>query len=238
MKIGVITFPGSNGDMDAIHAMESVPGCEPFLIWHKDTDLGGADALVLPGGFAHGDYLRAGAIARFSPVMRKVEAFAASGGPVLGICNGFQVLTEAGLLPGALLRNREILFHCDWVRVRVASNRSPWLQGLEPGAVLSVAVAHGQGNYFADTETLDAVQKGDQVALQYCDPQGNVTPGSNHNGSLHNIAGVTNAAGNVLGMMPHPERSSDALLGSSDGRALFESLVQSWIAVNHAGVAV
>ena len=227
MKIGVITFPGSNGDMDCIHTLEQIGGCEPELIWHKSTDLLAADALVLPGGFAHGDYLRVGAIARFSPVMREVERFTGAGRPVLGICNGFQVLTEAGLLPGALLRNQHILFRCAWVHVRVESTGSPWLAGAQTGQVLKVAVAHGQGNYFADSDSLNGLQSRSQVALRYCDADGVVTADSNHNGSVLSIAGVTNDAGNVLGMMPHPERSSDPLLGSSDGRVVFESLVRS-----------
>ncbi len=227
MKIGVVTFPGSNGDTDCMEALRQTPGCEPVLLWHKRTDLEGADALVLPGGFAHGDYLRAGAIARFSPLMREVERFAASGGPVLGICNGFQVLTEAHLLPGALLRNREILFHCAWAHVRVSSTRSPWLAGIPEGSVLRLAVAHGQGKYYADGDTLQTLQERRQVALEYCDADGNLTPESNHNGSERNIAAVTNEPGNVLGMMPHPERSADPLLGSADGRALFYSVVSA-----------
>ncbi len=229
MKIGVVTFPGSNGDTDCVHALESVPGCEPQLIWHKSTDLGGSDALILPGGFAHGDYLRAGAIARFSPVMREVERFAREGRPVLGICNGFQVLTEAGLLPGALLRNQHILFRCAWVHVRVTSSRSPWLSAVPEGTVLRIAVAHGQGNYFADEDTLRELRERAQIALRYCDPDGRITPDSNHNGSVLNIAGVTNREGNVLGMMPHPERSSDPLLGSEDGRAVFASLASTMV---------
>ncbi len=229
MKVGVITFPGSNGDADCLEALKLVPGCVPKSIWHKSTDLEGCDALILPGGFAHGDYLRVGAIARFSPIMRAVEQFAQGGGPVLGICNGFQVLTEAGLLPGALLRNKEILFRCSWTHVRVASNRSPWLGDLEPGQVLRLAVAHGQGNYFAEETTLDSLAAGRQIALEYCDAEGTPTPDSNHNGSARNIAGITNAAGNVLGMMPHPERSAETLLGSVDGRAIFQSLASSLV---------
>jgi phosphoribosylformylglycinamidine synthase len=215
--------------MDCVHALAGLPGCEPRLIWHKSADLEGADALILPGGFAHGDYLRAGAIARFSPVMREVERFARAGGPVLGICNGFQVLTEAGMLPGALLRNREILFYCSWVHVRVESNRSPWLSGLAPGAVLRLAVAHGQGNYYADDATLEALGREGGIALRYCNASGEVTPASNHNGSTLAIAGVKNAEGNVLGLMPHPERSADLLLGSADGRTMFESVLRSTV---------
>ncbi len=231
MKVGVVTFPGSNGDMDCIHVLEQIPGCEPELIWHKSTDLLSADALVLPGGFAHGDYLRGGAIARFSPVMREVARFAGAGRPVLGICNGFQVLTEAGLLPGALHRNQHILFRCAWVHVRVESNASPWLAGAQSGQVLKVAVAHGQGNYYADQDTLRGMHAREQVALRYSDTAGRISADSNHNGSVLSIAGVTNEAGNVLGMMPHPERSADPLLGSADGRVVFESLVHSLIGV-------
>lgn len=230
MKVGVVTFPGSNGDTDCIEALRSIEGCEPELIWHKSTDLKGADALILPGGFAHGDYLRPGAIARSSPVMREVERFARAGGPVLGICNGFQVLTEAGLVPGALLRNQYILFHCAWTHVRVSSNRPPWLAAVAEGAVLRMVVAHGQGNYYADPETRRRIEAQNQIALEYCDAAGDVTDESNHNGSVDSIAGVTNEAGNVLGMMPHPERSSDTLLGSADGRVLFESLARSMVA--------
>ncbi len=227
MRVGVITFPGSNGDADCLAALAGTPGCEPWRLWHKSTELEGSDALVLPGGFAHGDYLRAGAIARFSPIMREVERFARSGGPVLGICNGFQVLTEAGLVPGALLRNREILFHCGWVHARVTANGSPWLRSLPEASVLRLAVAHGQGNYYADEQELRQMERRGQIALQYCDAEGNVSEAANHNGSVRNIAGVTNEAGNVLGMMPHPERSADALLGSADGRALFASVASS-----------
>lgn len=227
MRIGVVTFPGSNGDMDCIHTLEQMSGVEPRLLWHKNTNLDGANALILPGGFAHGDYLRAGAIARFSPIMRAVEDFAQSGGPVLGICNGFQVLTEAELLPGALIRNQHILFRCTWVHVKVVSNRSPWLSAVEPGTVLRIAVAHGEGNYFASEDDAQYLQSNDQVALQYCEPDGRITPDANHNGSIRNIAAVSNRAGNVLGMMPHPERSADRLLGSEDGRSVFRSIVQS-----------
>lgn len=229
MRVGVITFPGSNGDSDCLETLRLIEGAEPVNIWHKSTDLANADALMLPGGFAHGDYLRVGAIARFSPVMREVERFAQQGGPVLGICNGFQVLTEAGLLPGALLRNQHILFRCAWVHVRVSNNRSPWLRDLEAGQVLRLAVAHGQGNYFAEEAALDSMRISDQIALEYCDSQGNVTQEHNHNGSVRNIAGVTNEAGNVMAMMPHPERSAEQLLGSADGRAIFQSVVSSLV---------
>ncbi len=227
MKVAVVTFPGSNGDMDCVHALEHISGCTAELVWHKSADLGSADAVILPGGFAHGDYLRAGAIAQFSPVMRSVSEFARRGGPVLGICNGFQVLTEAGLLPGALLRNRRILFHCAFVSVRVVSNRSPWLGAIQPWTVLRLAVAHGQGNYFAEPSVLEELQRRDQIALQYSTATGDTVDEAAHNGSVMAIAGITNPEGNVLGMMPHPERSADPLLGSVDGRAVFTSLVES-----------
>jgi len=224
VRIGIITFPGSNGDWDCYYALREIPGFEPVMIWHKERDLHGVSALILPGGFAHGDYLRAGAIARFSPIMHEVTRFASEGRPVIGICNGFQILTEAHLLPGALIRNKSLLFRCSLVHVRVKSNRSPWLSSLREGEVLRLAIAHGQGNYFADQETLNYLLENDMVALQYCGPNGEVTPEFNHNGSVMSIAGITNEAGNVLGLMPHPERSADQLLGSADGRRIFMSL--------------
>jgi phosphoribosylformylglycinamidine synthase len=224
VKIGVIVFPGSNGDHDAEVALSETLGATVDLIWHRETRLSGYDALVLPGGFAHGDYLRTGAIARFSPVMAAVETFARDGGPVLGICNGFQVLCEAGLLPGALLRNDSLRFTCRWVWVRVEQPSTPWTAGLAPGAVLRLPVAHGEGRYFAPPDTLAVLEAAGQVVLRYCDASGAVDDASNPNGSLNAIAGVCNEARNVVGMMPHPERGADPLLGGADGRLILASL--------------
>ena len=224
MKIGVIVFPGSNGDHDAQVALSATLGATVDLIWHTTPRLSGYDALVLPGGFAHGDYLRTGAIARFSPVMAAVEEFARAGGPVLGICNGFQVLCEAGLLPGALLRNASLRFACRWVHVKVEATDTPWTAGLARGTVLRLPIAHGQGRYFAEPETLAGLEADGQVVLRYCDAAGQVGAADDPNGSVNAIAGVCNAARNVVGMMPHPERGADPLLGGADGRLILASL--------------
>lgn len=227
MRFAVIVFPGTNCDRDTHHVLTSVLKQEADLVWHHETELSSYDCLILPGGFAHGDHLRAGAIARFSPVMAAVERFAAAGGPVLGICNGFQVLLEAGLLPGAMLPNAGRQFRCEWVSVRVESNRSGFLGETSAGDVLRLPIAHGEGRYFAPDSVLRQLEEHDQIALRYCDPAGTVTDSANPNGSLRGIAGITNRAGNVLGLMPHPERASEAELGSVDGLALFESLLQT-----------
>jgi phosphoribosylformylglycinamidine synthase len=224
MKIGVIVFPGSNGDHDAQVALEQTLGATVDLIWHRETTLIGYDALVLPGGFAHGDYLRTGAIARFSPVMAAVERFASDGGPVLGICNGFQILCEAGLLPGALVRNASLRFICRSVDVVVERDDTPWTAGLLPGTVLRLPIAHGEGSFYADPATLDALESDGQVVLRYCAPTGLATATANPNGSVNGIAGICNEAGNVVGMMPHPERNADPLLGRADGRRVLASL--------------
>lgn len=224
---GVVVFPGSNCDQDTYHVLRDVLGQDARYVWHEETDLSDLDAVILPGGFAHGDYLRAGAVARFSPVMDAVIRFAETGKPVLGICNGFQVLLEAGLLPGAMLRNNSQRFSCKWVHIRVEETRSPLLQGLRPGQVLHIPVAHGEGNYYADPAEVSQLRANGQIAFHYCDADGNVTAAANPNGSVENIAGVTNAAGNVLGLMPHPERASEALLGSADGRLLVESVIRT-----------
>ena len=218
MRIGVVVFPGSNCDHDAWYAFSHNLGQSAEFVWHDSTSLGGIDAVVLPGGFAYGDYLRCGAIAKFSPVMTAVKRFAAEGGPVLGVCNGFQILVEAGLLPGALLRNRDLKFVCRGVTLRVETCASPFTCGAEPGQLLRLPVAHGEGRYFADERTLDLLDAEDRVALRYVD---------NPNGSLRDIAGILNEKRNVMGMMPHPERAADPLLGSTDGRAILESLVRS-----------
>ena len=228
MKFAVVVFPGSNCDHDAHYAAQHVLGQEAELIWHKDTSLGGADVVVLPGGFAHGDYLRTGAMARFSPIMREVKAFAERGGPVLGICNGFQVLLEAGLLPGAMLRNRDLKFHCEHVHIRVEQTDTPFTVGSRRGQVLRIPIAHGEGNYFADAETLERLEANRQVIFRYTDEAGRVTDAANPNGSAASIAGLCNEARNVVGLMPHPERACELSLGSSDGLVLFESAMQ-WL---------
>jgi phosphoribosylformylglycinamidine synthase len=223
----VVVFPGSNCDLDTLHVLNDVLGQRAEPVWHRDTDLSAFDALVLPGGFAHGDYLRAGAVARFSPVMDAVAAFAESGKPALGICNGFQVLLEAGLLPGAMLRNNTQQFNCSWVHLRVESTASPFMGDCRPGEVLRIPIAHGEGNYFADPETLESMKSRGQILLRYSTADGKITDGANPNGSLENIAGVCNERGNVMGLMPHPERASEAIIGSDDGRRLFEGLIRS-----------
>jgi len=217
VRVGVVRFPGSNCDADAFHAVE-LAGAEAAYLWHEDADLAGADALILPGGFAYGDYVRAGVIARFSPVMRAVDDAAARGVPVLGICNGFQVLAEAGLLPGVLLRNEGLRFVHRWVSSRVEAAATPFTASIPPGTVLRMPVAHGEGRYFNDEPALDALEEGGRVVFRYLD---------NPNGSLRDICGVRNEAGNVVGLMPHPERADEPLLGSADGMLLFRSLVDS-----------
>lgn len=225
MKIGVIVFPGSNCDHDAFWALKSNVGVETEYLFHKDHDLKGCDAIVLPGGFSYGDYLRGGAIARFSPIMKEVIDFANNGGPVMGICNGFQILCEAGLLPGALLRNQGLRFICRHLHIRTANTGTMFTGGLKDGEVLRIPIAHGEGNYYADPETLERLQGEGRIVFEYCDAEGNVTPDANPNGSQLNIAGIVNEAGNVLGMMPHPERACDPALGSTDGLGIFRSLV-------------
>lgn len=224
MKFGVVIFPGSNCDHDTYHVISKVIGQPVNFIWHKEDEVEGYDAIILPGGFSYGDYLRTGAIARFSPVMRAVKRFAAEGGLVLGICNGFQILCEAGLLPGALLRNRDLKFHCEHVSIRVERVNTPFTIGYREGQVLSIPIAHGEGNYFCDEQTLAEMESEGQVIFRYSDARGEVTEESNPNGSLHNIAGVCNRERNVLGLMPHPERAAESLLGSQDGREVFSSI--------------
>src|SRR3982750_17702 len=225
MKFGIVVFPGSNCDEDAFHAAPDVPRQTAELIWHKDSDLKGADVVVLPGGFAHGDYLRTGAMARFSPVMREVRAFADRGGPVLGICNGFQILLESGLLPGAMLRNRGLKYRCEHVHVRVEQTDTPFTAAAKAGQVLQIPIGHGEGNYFAPPDMLETIEKNRQVILRYTDPNGQIEDAWNPNGSVHAVAGLCNDRRNVVGMMPHPERACEALLGGVDGRAIFESVV-------------
>ncbi len=231
IKSGVIIFPGSNCDHDAYHALKHELGVETKFLWHKDTDLSDIDLLIVPGGFSYGDYLRSGAIARFSPIMEAVKEFVKQGRPVMGICNGFQILLEASLLPGAMLHNEKLRFVCKHVNIRVENSSSIFTGSLNKGAVLNIPVSHGEGNYFIDDDGLKSLQDNDQILFRYCDENGKLTQGSNFNGSTDAIAGIINKQGNVLGMMPHPERAIDPLLGSTDGKLLFESLLNSLQAV-------
>lgn len=223
MQFAVIVFPGSNCDHDCYHAVAHVLGQPAKFVWHKERDLGGADIVIVPGGFSYGDYLRPGAISRFSPVMKSIADHASAGKPVIGICNGFQVLTEAGLLPGALHRNTSLRFICKDVYVRCLTSRTPFTSEILPGETLRMPIAHGEGNFFCSPETFGDIEKNDQIVFRYCDTDGIPSPESNPNGSLGHIAGVCNQEGNVLGLMPHPERASEADLGSDDGLRLFKS---------------
>jgi len=225
-KIGVIVFPGSNCDHDTYYAMKHVMNADTRFLWHKENNVEDVDLILVPGGFSYGDYLRSGAIARFSPIMKAVKEFADKGGPVLGICNGFQILIEAGLLPGVTLHNEKLRYVCKDVYIRVESSRSAFTTGLEKGRVLKMPVSHGEGNYFIEEEGLKSLEDNDQIAFRYCDSEGNLTPEANFNGSVSSIAGVTNKGGNILGMMPHPERAMEQLLGSADGVPFFESVLQ------------
>ena len=231
MKFGVIVFPGSNCDHDAYHVISKHVGQPVDFIWHRDTDLSTYDAVIIPGGFSYGDYLRAGALARFSPVMSSVQEFAAGGGFVLGVCNGFQILCEAGLLPGALIRNRDLHFICQHVNVRVETTETPFTHGLKAGDVLSLPVAHGEGNYVCDDATLEELRREDRIVFRYADAAGQLTDEANVNGSRESIAGICSRERNVLGMMPHPERACEDLLGSADGRDIFRSLAATLAAV-------
>jgi phosphoribosylformylglycinamidine synthase len=225
MKFGVVVFPGTWSDRDCLRALGPVLGQEATPIWHQDTDLQGCDCIVLPGGFSYGDYLRAGAIARFAPVMGAIKAFADRGGLVLGICNGFQILLEAGMLPGALLRNQSLEFRCVWTHLRVENAGTPFTRLCRPGQVIRVPISHGEGNYFADDETLDQLEASNSVLLRYSDAQGDLTQEANPNGSRRNIAGIINEGRNVAAMMPHPERCAEAILGGEDGRLIFGSII-------------
>ena len=235
-RVSVIVFPGTWSERDFVHVAGEVLNWQPELVWHGDVDLPQTDAVVLPGGFAHGDHLRTGAIARFSPIMAAVEAFAAAGGPVIGSCNGFQVLTEAGILPGALVRNDHLEYRCDWQTVRVERPDAcaAWLGDVGEGELLRLPISHGEGRYVAAPDVLDELEAGGRVVLRYADVHGNVTPDANPNGSERAIAGITNAGGNVLGLMPHPERAAEDEIGGSDGLRLFRSL-ERWL---HAQPAV
>jgi phosphoribosylformylglycinamidine synthase subunit PurQ / glutaminase len=231
MKFGIVVLPGSNCDHDAEHVTKSVLGAEAELLWHKDTDLKGADCVIIPGGFAYGDYLRAGALAKFAPIMEPIKRHAAQGGLVLGICNGFQVLTEVGLLPGALMRNEHLRFVSRDIHLWTEETNTPFTSLLQEGQVFRVPIAHGEGNYFADEATLDELERNRQVIFRYCDDEGRITRESNPNGSARNIAGICNAQRNVLGMMPHPERCSETLLGNAAGLGVFKSIVASFARV-------
>ncbi|MDD3926290.1 MAG: phosphoribosylformylglycinamidine synthase subunit PurQ [bacterium] len=226
MKFGVIIFPGSNCDRDCYHVVDQVMGQPVDFIWHGADSVDGYDGIILPGGFSYGDYLRTGAIARFSPVMGAVEKAAAAGKTVIGICNGFQILTEAGMLPGVLRRNESLQFICKFLHLKVEHNESAFTNACSPGQVLRVPIAHGEGNYYADPEVLAGMEENGQILFRYCEADGTVSAAANPNGSLENIAGICNREGNVMGMMPHPERSSEEILTSADGRFVFESILR------------
>jgi phosphoribosylformylglycinamidine synthase len=230
MRFAVIVFPGTWSDHDCQYVLRDVLGQKADLVWHRDGDLSGYDCVVLPGGFSYGDYLRTGAIARFSPVMDAVAKHAEAGRPVIGICNGFQILCEAGLLPGALLRNDSLQFRCEDVYLRVENTESPFTRLCALGDMLRVPISHGEGRYYADEATLDELESSGRVAFRYCSAQGDITPEANPNGSLRNIAGIVNERGNVLGMMPHPERAGEALVGGSDGLVLWRSVIEASVA--------
>jgi phosphoribosylformylglycinamidine synthase len=225
LRFGIVVFPGSNCDHDAYHVCKHILGQDAVFLWHKDPDLKNADVVILPGGFSYGDYLRCGAIARFSPVMRSVIRFAGEGGIVAGICNGFQILVEAGLLPGALIRNASLKFSCRFVNLRVENAATAFTEAYAPGQVLAIPIAHGEGNYTCDGETLAELERSGRILFRYCDAAGAVRPAANPNGSLGNIAGIINATGTVMGMMPHPERASDPVLRTTDGIGVFRSIL-------------
>jgi phosphoribosylformylglycinamidine synthase I len=227
VRFGVVVFPGSNCDYDACHVLSTFPEAEPYNLWHKDHDLKGADCIILPGGFSYGDYLRTGAVARFSPIMQEVAAFAESGGLVLGICNGFQILTEAHLLHGALRRNRGLRFLCMPVYLRVERTDTPFTKHLKVGQVITVPINHNEGNWTAGAESLQEIESKNLVVFRYCDANGEVTEAANPNGATDNVAGIVSDDGNVLGMMPHPERVCEPIVGGTDGRAIFQSLIDT-----------
>jgi phosphoribosylformylglycinamidine synthase len=229
IKFGVVVFPGSNCDHDAYHAAKHIVNQDAEFLWHKETDLKKSDVIILPGGFSYGDYLRTGAIARFSPIMNEVIRFANNGGTVIGICNGFQVLCESGLLPGVLLRNRSLLFSCKHVHLKVENRKTRFTSGIRTDRPLHIPIAHGEGNFFIEADGLREIEENEQVLFRYSDSEGNVTDGANPNGSLNNIAGIMNKAGNVMGMMPHPERACEQQLGSDDGKQFFESIINSFV---------
>ena len=227
MNFAVLQFPGSNCDQDCVHVLQKVFGHPTRHLWHKDSSVGDADAVLVPGGFSYGDYLRTGSIARFSPVMQAVKEFAENGGLVLGICNGFQILCEAGLLPGALIRNRSLQFRCEHVYLKVATHDSPFTSQVPEEKILRIPIAHGEGSFFCDADSLETLEANDQILFRYVDAEGDATDHANPNGSLANIAGICNETRNVAGMMPHPERAAEDVLGSADGRRIFESLIHA-----------
>jgi phosphoribosylformylglycinamidine synthase subunit PurQ / glutaminase len=231
MKIGIVVFPGTNRERDVAQVTGGLLGCPTQFLWHQQTDLADSDVVILPGGFSYGDYLRCGAVARFSPIMQAVRQHAERGGYILGICNGFQVLTESGLLPGALVRNRDLKFICDWVHLRVENTRSLWTSGYQAGQVLSVPVAHGEGCYYADPDTIQRLEDNQQVVVRYANEQGECSDAANINGSLNHIAGICNERGNVVGLMPHPENACDSALGNTDGLKFFEGMVAEALAL-------
>ncbi|HAG82941.1 MAG TPA: phosphoribosylformylglycinamidine synthase I [Cyanobacteria bacterium UBA12227] len=229
MKFGIIVFPGSNCDRDVAYVTETLLNCPTRMVWHQDTDISDLDVVVLPGGFSYGDYLRCGALAQFSPVMPRVVDHAKQGKFVLGICNGFQILTETGLLPGALVRNRDLHFICDRVPIKVERTDLPWTSAYSPGQVITLPIAHGEGRYYADSNTLQALEDGNQILFRYCSMTGDTDESGNPNGSINNIAGICDRTGRVVGMMPHPERASDSLLGDTDGLNLFQGLLAAFL---------
>jgi len=226
-RVGVIVFPGSNCDHDAYHALKHVMNAEVKFLWHKETDVSGLDMIIVPGGFSYGDYLRSGAIARFSPIMQELISYAHKGGPVMGICNGFQILLEAGLIPGAMRHNEQLKFICKDVHIRVESTQSIYTSSLQKDQLLTIPVSHGEGNYYIDNDGLKELQDNDQVLFRYVNAHGETSPEANINGSIDHIAGITNKHKNVLGMMPHPERAMERLLGKEDGKHIFESILQA-----------
>lgn len=230
-KFGIVVFPGSNCDHDCYYAIKHVLDQDCEFLWHHETDVDRFDCIVLPGGFSYGDYLRTGSIASLSPIMKSVEKFSQAGNPVIGICNGFQVLVESGLLPGALMKNSSLKFVCKWIKARVESNKNIFTDNMKVGDVLEIPVAHGEGNYFCTPEELKALNENSQIVFRYCSEKGDITPESNPNGSIENIAGITNKAGNVLGMMPHPERCAEEILNGTQGRLIFESII-AWLNLN------
>ena len=227
MRFGIVVFPGTWSDTDCYYAVGDVLGQQASYVWHQESDLSRYNCIILPGGFSYGDYLRAGAIAKFSPVMTAVQEFAAQGRPVIGICNGFQILCEAGLLPGVLRRNRDLEFRCQWANLLTERTDTPFTLSCQPGQVLKVPVSHGEGNYYAAESTIAQLEAEGRILFRYCQASGEVTDSANPNGSVHNIAGIINQRGNVLGMMPHPERSCEALLGSADGNLIFQSIIEN-----------
>ncbi len=231
MKFGIVVFPGTWSEHDTHYAVRDVLAQDARLVWHKETDISDCDAIVVPGGFSYGDYLRCGAIARFSPVMQSVREFANSGGPVMGICNGFQVLCEARLLPGALVRNEHLEFRCEWVNLRVERTDTVFTSTASQGQLLRVPISHGEGNWQADADTVEQVERNGQVLVRYATDSGEVSPSSNPNGSINNIAGIMNERGNVFGLMPHPEKACEELIGGADGNVLFSSIIESARAV-------